>query len=164
MTTKSRAVSVVLAFAVAWAAPLLAEPPEASMAQAGVVPVAQGAECEAGPLTVVAQVLSLGPEQVQAQAQLLHERDERLAPMLQEIARREQHLQELIASGADPAEIGMLVVEIHRLRQAAESVQAQFLAQFLSLLGPEQRQTWEQVRLATQLQPALPAFVGLRLL
>lgn len=164
MTTKSRAVSVVLTFALAWAAPLLAQPPEASIVPAGDASVAPSAPCDTGALTVVAQFLSLGPEQVQALAQLLRERDERLAPMLQEIARREQRLQELIASGADPAEIGALVVETHRLRQAAESVQAQFLAQFLSLLGPEQRQKWEQVRLAAQLQPVLPAFLGLRLL
>lgn len=153
MRTKSRVVGALLTFAVACAVPLLAQESEA-----------RGEQCGADPLAVVAQFLSLGPEQAQALAQALQQREASLAPVLQEIARREQRMQELIASGGDPAEIGRIVVEIHQLRQAAETAQAQFLAQLQSLLNPEQRQRWEHVRLAAQLLPVLPACHGLRLL
>ena len=162
MTTKSRAASAVLTLMVA--TPLLAQEPEASMAWSEPIAATQGAECEGGPLAVVAQFLSLGPEQVQALAQLLREREEALRPILQEIARREERIRALIASGGQPRDIGRLVIEIHRLRQGAEAAQAQFLARVHSLLDDEQRQRWDHLRAAAQLRPVLPAFQALGLL
>lgn len=120
--------------------------------------------CEGGPLAVVAQFLRLAPEQVQAVATALQERQATVEPILREIALREQRIRELIAQGADPAEIGTLVVEIHHLRQAAEAAQAQFLARFGSSLNDAQRARWEQVRVAFQLQPVVPAFQALNAL
>jgi hypothetical protein len=152
MTTRSRAAGAVLTLMVAWVAPLRAQPAQ------------QVAECEGGPLAVVAQFLSLAPEQIEALAQSLRERQEALAPIQQEIARREQRIRELIASGGDPAEIGRLVIEIQQLRQLAEAAQAAFLARFQSLLNDEQRRRWQQVQVAARLQPALPAFQALSLL
>jgi hypothetical protein len=152
MRTKSRVLGALLALAVG-AAPLTAQESEAPGAQYG-----------ADPLAVVAQFLSLAPEQVQALALTLQQRDASVAPVLVEIAQREQRIQELIASGGDPAEIGRIVVEIHHLRQVVQTALVQFLAQFQSLLNPEQRQRWEHVRLTAQLLPVLPAFHGLGLL
>jgi len=163
MTKKSRAAGVTLALMLAGAAPLAAQDPQASRRGSDLV-VAQGAECAAGPLAVVAQFLTLAPEQVQALAQLLQQREQTLAPILQQIAVREQRLLQLIASGGDPAEIGQLVIEIHQLRQAAQAVQEQFLAGFQSLLNDAQRQRWAQAQMAAQLQPVVPAFQALRLL
>lgn len=125
---------------------------------------AKGPGCDGGPLGVVAQFLTLAPEQVQAVGQLLQEREQAQAPIHQQIAVREQLVEQLLASGGDPAEIGQLVVEIHQLRQAAQSVQAQFLAGFQAVLSEPQRQRWAQVQMAAQLQPVVPAFVSLQLL
>ncbi len=154
MTKRSRAAGAVLTLTlmVAWVAPLRA------------LPAQQVAECEGGPLAVVAQFLSLAPEQAQALVQSLRERQEALAPIQQEIARREERIRELIASGGDPAEIGRLVIEIQQLRQLAEAAQAAFLARFQSLLNDEQRGRWQQVQVAARLPPVLPAFQALSLL
>jgi hypothetical protein len=164
MKTKGTTASAVLMVTVAWAAPLLAQEPGESRAWRATAQFQPGAEGEGGPLAVVAQVLGLAPEQVQALAQLLRERQQSLAPILPEIARREQRIRELIAVGGDPAEIGTLVLEIHRLRQLAEAAQAEFRARFTSLLNEEQRQRWRQVGAAARLQPVLPAFQALQLL
>jgi len=164
MKTKSLTASAVLMVTVAWAASLLAQEPGESRAVRATAQVQPGAEGEAGPLAVVAHVLGLAPEQVQALAQLLRERQQSLAPILEEIARREQRIRELIATGGDPAEIGRLVLEIHQLQQLAEAVQAEFRARFTSLLNEEQRRRWQEVGVAASLQPALPAFQALQLL
>jgi hypothetical protein len=161
MTIRRKAMIAVLTLMVAWAAPLLAREPEASGPKDAVVSV-HAAGGEDGPLTVVAQFLVLAPEQVRALAQLLGQRQETVAPILQEITRREQRIGELIASGGDPAEIGRL--EIHQLRQLAEAQQAQFLAAFQSLLDDEQRGRWQQIHVAAGLQPVLPAFQALQIL
>lgn len=163
-TGKSRAGGAMLALVMAGAVPLRAQDEEATRRGSDPAAVAQVAECEGGPLAVVAQFLGLAPEQVQAVAQLIQQREQSLAPILQQIAIREQQIAELIATGGDPEQIGQLVIEIHQLRQAAQGVQAQFLAGFQSLLSEPQRQRWAQVQLAAQLQPVLPAFQALRLL
>lgn len=141
----------------------------AGAAQGREIPRAGGeawraAECEGAPFLVVAQFLSLAPEQVQAFSRLVQERQGTLVPILQAIAEHEQQIRLLIASGGDPAEIGRLVVEIHQLRQLAEGVQARFLTGFESLLVDEQRERWQQVRVAAALQPVLPAFQALQAL
>ena len=164
MTRNSRAASAALALMLAGALPLRADDLEATQRASDPVAAAQGAECEGGPLVVVAQLLTLAPEQVQAVAQLLQQREQATTPILQQIAVREQRILQLIASGGDPAEIGQLVIEIHQLRQAAQAVQAQFLASFQSLLNDPQRQLWAQVQMAAQMQPVVPAFQALRLL
>jgi hypothetical protein len=164
MTTKSRAAGAVLALLVAGVVPLLAQDEGASRSLVGAVSVQPTAGSEGGPLAVVTEFLSLAPEQVQALVQLLRERQEAVPPILLEIAKREQRIRELIASGGDPAEIGRLVLEIHQLRQLAEAVQAQFLARFQSLLNDAQRTRWQQVRVAAGLQPVLPAFQVLQIL
>jgi hypothetical protein len=120
--------------------------------------------CEGSPLAVVAQFLSLVPEQVQATARLLVAREEVTGPLRQEIARREQRIGELAGSGGDPAEIGRLVVEIHQLRQHLEAAQATVLHHFESLLSEGQRRKWRQVRVAARVAPVLPVFVALQLL
>jgi hypothetical protein len=164
MTTKSRTTSAVLALMVAWAAPLLARDAAASRSMSGTASAQPAAGSEGDPLAVVTEFLSLAPEQVQVLVQFLRERQETLPPILQEIAKREQWIRELIASGGDPAAIGRLVLEIHQLRQLSEAMQAQFLARFQSLLNDEQRARWQQIRVAAGLQPVLPAFQVLQIL
>ncbi|PYQ19534.1 MAG: hypothetical protein DMF79_12380 [Acidobacteria bacterium] len=163
MRTKSLTVSAVLMMTVAWAIPLLAQEPKESRSLPATAQVQPSAEGEGGPLAVVARVLGLAPPQVQALAQLLGEREQALAPILQEIARREQRIRELVGAGGDPTEIGTLVLEIHQLQQMAAAVQADFRARLTSLLNEEQRRRWQQVGVAARLQPVLPAFLALQL-
>jgi Spy/CpxP family protein refolding chaperone len=161
MKIKSSVTGAVLTLMLAGAAPVPAQGREATEAGAEAW---RSAECEGAPLAVVAGFLSLAPEQVQALRHLLQERQRALAPIQQAIAAHEQLIRLLIATGGDPARIGRLVVEIHQLRQLAEGVQARFLTGFESLLGDEQRERWQQVRVAATLQPVLPAFQALQVL
>lgn len=160
MGNTNRIAAAVLALSVA--GPLGAQ--ETDGPDAVAVAVEEPSECDGGPAAVVVRFLGLTPEQASALGQLLQERQQALAPILHEIAVREQRIRELVASGGDPAEIGVLVVQVHHLRQQAEAVQGSFLARFESLLDAEQRGRWQQVRAAALLQPVLPAFLALRLL
>ena len=162
MMTRTRMGGAAVALLLAVALPVRAE--QASRRGGDAAEAAKGPGCDGGPLAVVAQFLTLAAEQVQAVGQLVQEREQALAPIHQQIAVREQIIEQLLASGGDPAEIGQLVVEIHQLRQAAQAVQAQFMAGFQSVLSEPQRQRWAQVQMAAQLQPVLPAFVALRLM
>ena len=153
-------VAGVLALAVA--APLGAQ--EAGVRDGGGAAVEEPSGCDGGPAEAVARFLVLTPEQALAMAQILHQRQQALAPILHAIAFREQRIRELVAGGGSPAEIGALVVQVHELRAQAEDVQRAALAEFEALLAPEQRGRWQQVRLAARLQPVVPAFAALQLL
>jgi hypothetical protein len=153
MRTKSKAVALLT---LALAAPLAAQQARKEALPAGT--------CDGAPVYVVAQFLGLAPEQTRALVQLLHERQAALVPIQHEIAAREQRIQELIAAGGDPAEIGRLVLEIHQLQQAAAAAQAQFLMRFGALLTEDQRSRWQGIQAAARLQPILPAFQALQML
>jgi hypothetical protein len=116
------------------------------------------------PPAVVAKVLHLAPPQAEAFMQLLQARQAAMAPLLQEMAVREQRIRELLAGGGNPADIGVLTIQVHQLQQAVAGAQAEFLAGFDGLLNDGQRRSWEQLRAAAQLQPVLPAFQALQLL
>jgi len=163
MTTMRRVAIVALTVLAAWT-PLRAQEPEASEGGTAVVRAEQGAGCEGGPVAVVVHFLGLRPDQLPVLEQALRERQQTLGPILQGIAMREQRIRELIATGGNPAEIGVLVIQIHQLRQAAEAAQAVFMARVESLLDAEQRARWQQVRVAARLQPVVPAFQALQML
>src|SRR5574341_873382 len=112
MSLRRTAGRAVITLALATAAPLWAQ-------EAPSLPAEQ---C-ASPVSVVAQFLQLSPPQAEAFQQLLVQREQSLAPILQQIALREQQIQQLIASGGDPAQIGQLMIEVHQLRQAAHAVE-----------------------------------------
>ena len=144
--------------------PLRAQERDVSEGETAGVRAEQGTDCEGGPVAVVAHFLGLRPDQLPVLVQVLTERQQTVAPLLQGIAMREQRIRELIATGGSPAEIGVLVVQIHQLRQAAEAAQAVFLARVESFLDAEQRVLWQQVRVAARLQPVVPAFQALQML
>jgi Spy/CpxP family protein refolding chaperone len=157
MTIPKKAAAVALMALCGWA-PLVAGEEDATAVDE------QGAGCEGGPAGVVTQFLGLTPDQLPVLEQALHERQQALVPILQGIATREQRIRELIASGGSAAEIGVLVVQVHQLRQHAENAQASFLARIENLLDAEQRVRWQQVRAAARLQPVVPAFQALQML
>lgn len=163
MKRTSKAAGVALAVVLAGVGNLPGEERDATRPGGESTDAAKGPGCEGGPLAVVAQFLTLAPEQVQAVGQLLQQREQALSPIQQQIAAHEQQIEQLIASGGDPALIGQLVIEVHHLQAAAQAVQAQFLASFRSALTEPQQQRSAQVQMAAQLQPVVPAFQALRL-
>ena len=163
MTSMRRVAAVALTLMAGWT-PLRAQEPKASEGGTAVVRAEQLADCEGGPVAVVAHFLGLTADQMPVLEQVLRERQQTLGPIQQGIAMREQRIRELIASGGSPAEIGVLVIQIHQLREDAENAQAVFLSRVESLLDAEQRMRWQQVRVAARLQPVVPAFQALQML
>jgi len=115
------------------------------------------------PIQVVVQFLQLRPDQVQELGQLLEARQAAVLPLLQGIQQRVQQLEALLNSGGSPADVGVLVIQIHALQQQVAQKQQDFLSKFVNLLDLEQQQRLEAIRVAAQLQPVLPAFEQLYL-
>jgi hypothetical protein len=115
------------------------------------------------PLQIVVQFLQLQPSQLPIFGQLLQARQTAVTPLFQGIAQREQQLEALVSSGGNPAQIGVLVLQIHALQQQIVQTQQVFLANLASLLDQGQQQRLAAVAMATQLQPVVPAFQVLQL-
>ncbi len=113
---------------------------------------------ETSPLQVVAEFLQLRPGQVSELEQLLQARQTTLVPLFQTAQALTQQLAVLLNSGRNPAEVGILVIQIHALQQQMAQAQQAFLAQFVAILDAEQLQKLQAVQIAAQLQPILPAF------
>jgi hypothetical protein len=113
---------------------------------------------ETSPLQVVAEFLQLQPGQVNELGQLLQARQATLVPLLQTAQSLIQQLGYLLNSGGSPAQVGVLVIQIHALQQQMAQAQQAFLTQFIAILDAEQLQKLQAVQIAAQLQPILPAF------
>jgi hypothetical protein len=113
---------------------------------------------ETSPLQVVAEFLQLRPGQVSELQQLLQARQATLVPLFQTAQSLIQQLGNLLNSGGNPAQVGVLVIEIHALQQQMAQAQQVFLTQFVAILDTEQLQKLQAVQIAAQLQPILPAF------
>lgn len=113
---------------------------------------------DTSPLQVVAEFLQLQPGQVSALEQLLQARQAALVPLFQTAQTLTQQLAVLLNSGGNPAQVGVLVIQIHGLQQQMAQVQHSFLTQFVAILDAEQLQKLQAVQIAAQLQPILPAF------
>lgn len=109
-------------------------------------------------LQVVAQFLQLTPSQVTELEQLLQTRQAKLVPLFQSVQTLTQQLSALLSSGATPAQIGVVVIQIHALQQQIAQAQQAFLTQFTAILTAEQLQRLQAVQIAAQLQPIVPAF------
>lgn len=114
---------------------------------------------EEPPLTVVAHVLALSEEQVQALSEFLQERQEALRPAVQEVQAREQALsQQLQSAEPDPHAIGRLVIEIKRIQEQVQRALAESDAALDEILNADQRARLEQIRGAAPACGVLPAF------
>jgi hypothetical protein len=113
---------------------------------------------ETSPLQLVAEFLQLRPGQVSELEQLLQERQTTLGPLFQKAQALISQLGNLLNSGGNPAQVGVLVIQIHALQQQMAQAQQGFLTQFVAILDPEQLQKLQAVQIAAQLQPILPAF------
>ena len=113
---------------------------------------------ETSPLQVVADFLQLQSGQVSELEQLLQARQATLVPLFQTAQALIQQLGNLLNSGGNPAQVGILVIQIHGLQQQMAQAQQSFLTQFVAILDQEQLQKLQAVQIAAQLQPILPAF------
>ena len=113
---------------------------------------------ETSPLQVVAEFLQLQPGQLGELQQLLQARQAALVPPFQTAQTLTQQLAVLLNSGGNPAQVGVLVIQIHGLQQQIAQVQQAFVTQFVGILDAEQLQKLQVVQIAAQLQPILPAF------
>jgi len=113
---------------------------------------------ETSPLQVVAAFLQLTPGQVVELEQLLQVRQAKLVPLFQTLQTLTQQLGNLLNSGANPAQVGAVVIQIHGLQQQIAQAQETFLTGFAAILSAEQLQKFQAVQVAVQLQPVLPAF------
>jgi len=113
---------------------------------------------ETSPLQVVAEFLQLRPGQVSELEQLLQARQSAIVPLFQTAQAKIQQLGILLNTGGNPAQVGVLVIQIHALQQQMGQVQQSFLSHFVAILDVEQVQKLQAVQVAAQLQPILPAF------
>jgi hypothetical protein len=113
---------------------------------------------ETSPLQVVAEFLQLRPGQVSELEQLLQARQAALVPLFQHAQALVQQLGILLNTGGNPAQVGILVIQIHVLQQQMGQVQQSFLSDFVATLDTDQLQKLQAVQIAAQLQPILPAF------
>jgi hypothetical protein len=113
---------------------------------------------ETSPLQVVAEFLQLSPGQLTELEQLLQTRQAKLVPLFQTAQALIQQLGNLLNSGANPVQVGAVVIQIHALQQQMAQAQQTFMTQFIATLDPEQLQRFQAVQIAVQLQPILPAF------
>src|SRR6266478_4678186 len=113
---------------------------------------------ETSPLQVVAEFLQLRPGQASELEQLLQARQAAIVPLFQTAQAMTQQLGILLNAGGNPAQVGVLVIQIHALQQQMGQAQQVFLTQFVAILDTDQLQKLQAVRIAAQLQPILPAF------
>jgi len=135
----------------------------ATMLQQMNTAAAEGDPDAPSPLQVVVEFLQLTPAQQTSFGELLQARQTAVTPFFQGIAQREQQVEALLASGGNPAQVGILVIQIHALQMQIVQTQQIFLSNFISLLNQDQQQRLAAVALAAQLQPVLPAFQQLQL-
>jgi hypothetical protein len=125
---------------------------------------AQGDSDAPAPLQIVVQFLQLQPAQQTVFGQLLVARQTAVAPLFQAIAQKEQQVQTLLGSGGNPAQVGILVIQITALQQQIVQTQLAFLTNLENMLDADQQQRLAAVRVAAQLQPVVPAFQLLQLM
>ena len=113
---------------------------------------------ETSPLEVIAAFLQLRPGQINQLQQLLQARQQNVVPRAQQLQALGQQLDTLLASGGNPAQVGITVIQIHALQQQIAQVQQAFFTQLIALLDQDQLQRLQAVQIAAQLQPILPAF------
>lgn len=114
------------------------------------------------PVVVVATFLDFSSAQTEQFQALLGPFLDTLKALEEQKQAREQVLQQLLnAPAADPAAVGVVVLQIHVMeRQQAQAIQA-FHQAFMSLLTSDQLQKVQAVSQASQIVPVVGAFQAL---
>src|SRR5262245_51893601 len=133
------------------------------IAVAAAFPIALAAQ--ESPLEVVAHVLSLSEEQVQALAENLQARSDAIRPAAEELQKHQQALEKLLHS-ADPdaPTVGKLAIEMQRIQEQVKQVIEESNRALNDILDEEQRTRLEQIRGAAGACGVIPAFKAVGLL
>lgn len=116
------------------------------------------------PPAVVAMFLGFTEGQVQQFGVLLNQFQANVGSLQEQVAARQQQLNMLLSQpDPDPTTVGTLVLQVHQLQQQLAALIRNFQSVFAELLTPDQSQKIEQLTIASQLQPAVGAFVALHL-
>ena len=126
--------------------------------QAATTPSNDASNQDVTPLQVIAAFLQLRPGQIGQLEQLLQTRQEALTPRIQQLQALGQQLDALLASGGNPVQVGLTVIQIHAVQQQVAQIQQSFVSQLIAMLDADQLQRLHAVQIAAQLQPILPAF------
>jgi Spy/CpxP family protein refolding chaperone len=128
------------------------------------LPIALAAQ-EPPPIAIVANVLSLSEEQIQALGEFLQARGEALRPAAEQLHAREQALSEQLQSADPDAQtVGRLAIEMKRLQEQIQRTLAESNKALDDILTPEQRDRLEQLRGAAGACGVIPAFKAVGLL
>ena len=115
------------------------------------------------PLEVVAAVLQLRLDQIDAVAHLFQAKQEAMTPLAKASQELDAKLHYLLDHDGAAADIGAIVVALNALQGQAAKVQHDFLANFGALLDDSQREKWQNIRQAAAVQPVLNVFEALQL-
>lgn len=116
------------------------------------------------PPAVVATFLGFSQPQLQQFEVLLTQFKTGVQGLQAQIAPRQQQLDSLLSQpNPNPAQIGVLTLEIHSLQQQLAQVIQGYQTAFASILTQDQKQKVELITAASQVQPAVGAFVALHL-
>jgi Spy/CpxP family protein refolding chaperone len=109
--------------------------------------------------------LGLTGQQMTQLRQLQQQRVQAERPVMQQINTKQQELNQLLAtSGADPAAVGRLVIDIANLRQSLPQAGQGLQEQALAVLTPDQKAKLAQLQDAQKLMPAINQAAALGLI
>jgi uncharacterized membrane protein len=128
-------------------------------------PAARADEPLPPPIILVSSFLQLSEDQTRALIVMIQTRDATLQPIAARVHAAQEALGKVLDEpAADAATVGGLVLDIHAGEKQAGAVAQGAAASFEEVLTPEQRERLHLLRLATQVQPAIPAFKAVGLL
>ena len=127
-------------------------------------PIALAAQ-EPPPIAVVAHVLSLSEEQIQAFGEFLQARGETVRPAAEQLqAHQEALAQQLQSATPDAQTVGQLVIEIKTIQEQIQKAIAESNKTLDGILSDEQRTRLDQIRAAAGACGVIPAFKAVGLL
>jgi len=93
------------------------------------------------------RLLDLSEEQRTAVKDLLRQKHEANRPLMErEWDLRRQLREAASAPGADPAKVGQIAIEAHRVGEQLQAQRKQLEASFVGLLTPEQKELWAKLQ------------------
>jgi Spy/CpxP family protein refolding chaperone len=135
-----------------------------AFAGACLAQIGRPAGAPAGP-QALQSFLGLTDQQMTQLRQLQQQRLQAERPTMQQINAKQQELNQLLAtSGADPAAVGRLVIEIANLRQSLPQAGQGLQEQAIAVLTPDQKAKLAQLQDAQKLVPAINQAAALGLI
>lgn len=117
------------------------------------------------PVSVVAHVLELSPDQITAWSAILHARAAAMQPIAQQAQARQEVIAHALADpNPDPVAVGNAFIELRKLQDQMGAINAQAATEFQHLLDEDQMQRLDGIRGAAGVCPIVPALQATGLL